>query len=143
LAVTERRRDLDLFGLPEGASAAEIRRAYRRLVLSWHPDRLRRAAPEIHAQATTYLQELNAAYGRLTPPLARAPGAPNPNARRPQSGRRWKSRSRRSVAPPPASSGSGPGLIVVLIAVLVVVFLGVALTVLAVQGADALDPFCR
>ena len=68
IGLTEDHRAYDLFGLPPGASVEEIQREYWRLVMSWHPDHLGRAAPEIRAQATTYLQELNVAYGRLTSP---------------------------------------------------------------------------
>ena len=59
----DRQHAYDLLGLPPGASVGEVRSEYRRLVMSWHPDRLQRAAPDLRAQATAFLQELNAGTG--------------------------------------------------------------------------------
>jgi curved DNA-binding protein CbpA len=67
----EEQRAHDVLGLSPGASMEEIQREYRRLVMSWHPDHLGRAAPDIRAQATAYLKELNVAYGLLTSPTLR------------------------------------------------------------------------
>src|SRR5688572_17240544 len=84
----------DLFGLPADAPVEEIRREYRRLARSWHPDRLERAAPEIRTQATTYLQQLNTAYARLT----------SPNAQ-PSRAQRWEPAQAGSVQPPESQMG--------------------------------------
>jgi molecular chaperone DnaJ len=54
-----------LLGIDAEADAAELRRAWRRLALRWHPDR---AGPS----ATSTFQKLLAAYMVLSEPLARA-----------------------------------------------------------------------
>ncbi len=56
-----------VLGLPPGASDAEIRRAYRRLVSEHHPDKLaaRGAAPETIRLAQQRTQAILAAYERL------------------------------------------------------------------------------
>lgn len=48
-----------VLGISSGASPAELKRAYRRLAMRWHPDR--NDAPE----ATERFKEINAAYERL------------------------------------------------------------------------------
>jgi len=74
-----------LLGIAPGADAGELRRAWRRLALRWHPDR---AGPG----ATPMFQRLHAAYTVLADPTARAvydeqPGgrvvAPAPRRRAP------------------------------------------------------------
>jgi hypothetical protein len=54
-----------LLGLQAGASGAELRKAWRRLALRWHPDR---AGPS----ATETFQRIAAAYVVLADPIARA-----------------------------------------------------------------------
>jgi molecular chaperone DnaJ len=54
-----------LLGMDPEASAAELRRAWRRLALRWHPDR---AGPG----ATATFQKISAAYTVLSDPAARA-----------------------------------------------------------------------
>jgi DnaJ-class molecular chaperone len=89
-----------LLGLDPGANAAELRRAWRRLALRWHPDR---AGPA----ATSTFQKILAAYTVLSDPLARAAydrrrGAPA------------RSRGVRSAhatnAPPAATRRRAPGV---------------------------------
>ncbi|GIX46901.1 MAG: hypothetical protein KatS3mg131_1112 [Candidatus Tectimicrobiota bacterium] len=70
--------DYALLGLPPGAPWVEVRRAYRRLLQQWHPDRWATDAKR-QRQALEVCQRLNAAYARLR---AGAPGAPRrPGAR--------------------------------------------------------------
>jgi curved DNA-binding protein CbpA len=92
--VTQRQRVFDLLGVRPGAPVEEIRRAYRRYVMAWHPDRLNRAAPEIRAEATACLQEINAAYGVLTlpPPRRPRPRRREPAPAGPEGARRRRSR---------------------------------------------------
>jgi molecular chaperone DnaJ len=54
-----------LLGVDAGASAAEVRRAWRRLALRWHPDR---AGPS----AKFIFQTIQAAYKVLADPVTRA-----------------------------------------------------------------------
>jgi len=53
-----------LLELDQGASAQEIRKAYRKLAKVWHPDRLLNDV-ESKARATERLQAINAAYEHL------------------------------------------------------------------------------
>lgn len=83
--------------LPENASAADIRRAYRRLVLLTHPDRT--PDPAAHARYLT----INSAYETLSDPGRRATydfarRAPLP-APEPSSPGRARDRARRPTAP--------------------------------------------
>jgi DnaJ-class molecular chaperone len=53
-----------LLGIDQRASRAELRRAWRRLALRWHPDRAGEAA-------TATFQKIQAAYAVLTDPISR------------------------------------------------------------------------
>jgi WD40 repeat protein len=64
-----------ILGLQPGASQQEIKRAYRRLVKIWHPDRFAQS-PQQRQQAEATLKQLNIAYQvlksyRPPPPRAR------------------------------------------------------------------------
>jgi hypothetical protein len=61
----ERISDLGVFGLPEGATQDEIRKAYRIEVFLTHPDRLQGMSDEFKAHATERLKRVNIAYQRL------------------------------------------------------------------------------
>src|SRR3954471_14574871 len=54
-----------LLGIDSNADHAQVRRAFRRLALRWHPDR---AGPE----ATVTFPKISAAYAVLSDPVARA-----------------------------------------------------------------------
>jgi DnaJ-class molecular chaperone len=128
--LMEERRDYDLFGLPPGASVEEIQREYRRLVMSWHPDHLGRAAPEIRAQATTFLQELNVAYRRLTSPDPRRSWSGHRGPARAGSVRMQGSRPCWSAA---QNAGSAHPLFFVVLALVFLVALGAVLILAALQ----------
>ena len=53
------------------ASAAEIKSAYRKLALKWHPDKHSEDAPEEQAEAEAMFQRLNVANAVLTDPVKR------------------------------------------------------------------------
>ncbi len=52
----------EILGVQKGASEAEIKRAYRKLALEWHPDRNK------SAEATEKFKEINKAYEVLSDP---------------------------------------------------------------------------
>ena len=59
-----------VLGVPFGAEETEVRDAYRRLALQWHPDRFT-LDPDKHAQADEMMRRINAAYEMaLTRPSA-------------------------------------------------------------------------
>ena len=65
--TTERKQDYyDVLGVPRGASADEIKKAFRRLAMQYHPDRNR--SPEAEAR----FKEINEANEVLSDPDRRA-----------------------------------------------------------------------
>lgn len=52
----------EVLGITADSSPAEIKAAYHRKVLLWHPDRLAGMAPELQEVATAKLKEINEAY---------------------------------------------------------------------------------
>ena len=58
------RRHLKTLGLEPGASAAEIKQAYRELARVWHPDRFANA-PQLRDVAQAKMAEINTAYHSL------------------------------------------------------------------------------
>ena len=59
--MDEIKRRLEVLGLKPGATEDEVKKAYRELVMVWHPDRFASDSP-MQARAETKLKELNAAY---------------------------------------------------------------------------------
>lgn len=55
----------DVLGVPRTASQDEIRAAYRRLIMQYHPDRVSGMGPEIIAMAEKRTREINEAYAEL------------------------------------------------------------------------------
>ena len=74
-----------LLGLRPDAARAELRRAWRRLALRWHPDRA-------GSGATATFQKIQAAYAVLSDPMSRA------------------AYDRRQAAPAPAQRGRTPAV---------------------------------
>ena len=73
-----------VLGVPPGASEAEIKAAYRRAALRWHPDRNAASDAAASATAATRFREASEAFERLTSaagPDARAPRERRPRAR--------------------------------------------------------------
>lgn len=62
--IDERERCLELLGLKPGASAQEIKAAYRDLAKVWHPDRFAHDA-RLQEKAQNKLKEINEAYEAL------------------------------------------------------------------------------
>jgi preprotein translocase subunit Sec63 len=128
--LMDEHRAYDLFGLPPGTSVEEIQREYRRLVMSWHPDHLGRAAPEIRAQATTFLQELNVAYGHLTSPK---PWRSWPGHRGPARTGSVRTEGSRPCWSAAQHTGSARPLFLVVLALVFLVALGAVLILGALQ----------
>lgn len=63
--VRRRREALDTLGLPEGASADEVKRSYRDLARKYHPDRVARKAPELSDLASEKFRKVHEAYEYL------------------------------------------------------------------------------
>jgi DnaJ like chaperone protein len=49
-------------GLENGASKEEIKKAYRKLSMQYHPDKVRHLGDEFRAVAEDKMKEINAAY---------------------------------------------------------------------------------
>ena len=97
-----------LLGVEPTATVNEIRRAWRRLALRWHPDRA-------GARTTRFFQKLSAAYEVLSDPAKRAAydrrrGIPaaRPAARPAAAGPSPRASPRRPAPPVPLSRLSGP-----------------------------------
>ena len=56
---------LEILGLEPGASAASIKKAYRRLVLQYHPDKVAHLGAEFRHIAEEKTKEINVAYALL------------------------------------------------------------------------------
>jgi curved DNA-binding protein CbpA len=54
-----------VLGVQESATPEQIKRAYQRLVLQYHPDKVVDLAPELQALAEQRTKEINAAYTAL------------------------------------------------------------------------------
>jgi len=91
-----------LLGIEGDAGAAELRRAWRRLALRWHPDR---AGPG----ATATFQRISAAYAVLSDPVTRAAY----DRRRGAAVRRSAPRSGAAVGVPAAATRRAPGVMLV------------------------------
>lgn len=55
----------DILGVDEQASISEIKAAYRKLTLTYHPDKVQRLSPADQAAASETMKEINAAYKEL------------------------------------------------------------------------------
>lgn len=71
----ESERYYELLGVRRGASAQELKEAYRDLAKVWHPDRFAHD-PRLQQKAQEKLKEINEAYERLT--SGKTPGRPRP-----------------------------------------------------------------
>lgn len=58
-------RALELLGVTAASNPAQVRSAYRRLVIECHPDRLQRATEAVRRNATQQMTKLNEAYRLL------------------------------------------------------------------------------
>ena len=64
-AISEEERYYEVFGLQPGADFAEIRNAYRKLSMKYHPDKVEGLGEEFKRVAEEKMKELNAAYAYL------------------------------------------------------------------------------
>ncbi len=56
----------DILGVSELSTPAEVKQAYRKLIVKWHPDKLSDMAPELQKMATEQTAQINAAYELLS-----------------------------------------------------------------------------
>ena len=111
----------ELLEVPQTASAEEIKRAFRREIAKYHPDKVQHLGQEFQEIAATRAAELTRAYKTLTEPAARAdydaevespaaPAAPRPASQPPSSEPRPEptsaSRHAPEPEPPPSPGGS-------------------------------------
>lgn len=69
-------KDYELLGLQPGATAEDVRRAYRELAKRWHPDRYSDAPPWARLRAEEKFKDLQQAYQRiLSRPLSPRPSS--------------------------------------------------------------------
>jgi hypothetical protein len=94
--IDERERCLELLGLKPGASAQEIKAAYRDLAKVWHPDRFAHDV-RLQEKAQNKLKEINEAYEAL------AAGT----FKRSSSGPRSATESHAQQSAPPSAQQSG------------------------------------
>lgn len=81
--IDDIRRAYAALGLPAGSSSEAVRKRYKTLVKTWHPDRFA-ADPQGQAEAGERLRVINAAYTTLTRRFEPAGGAPpSPGAAKP------------------------------------------------------------
>ena len=96
-----------LLGVAPGASASELKAAYRDLAKVWHPDRFAHD-PRLQQKAQEKLKEINDAYERLASgTTTRRPGTPPPRTSSPP-----RPSATQSAAPPPVDAqprSSAPG----------------------------------
>jgi hypothetical protein len=95
---------LQVLGLAPGASAAQARRAYRKLALLWHPDR-HALNPGRRKQAEERFKVISAAYQHVKAfgtAVPRDPGPPRSSANTSRPGGPYRAATRPSAARPPA-----------------------------------------
>ncbi len=63
--IDEAAKHYATLGLQKGASAAEIKKAYRSLSMQYHPDKVRNLGAEFQKMAEEKMKEINAAYDHL------------------------------------------------------------------------------
>ena len=61
----------EVLGLSENASEAEIKAAYRKLALKWHPDKFATKSQKEREEANQKMKEVNQAYEVLSDPEKR------------------------------------------------------------------------
>ena len=61
-----RRDPYEVLGVPRGAPQDEIRRAYRKLVVKYHPDKVNHLGDEFRILAEKRFKEIQGAYQELT-----------------------------------------------------------------------------
>lgn len=62
----------DILGVPKNASEAEIKKAYRKAAIKWHPDRWSKKSPEEQKHAEDMFKKISSAADVLTDPNKRA-----------------------------------------------------------------------
>ncbi len=58
-------KDYQILEIPSSATDDEVRKAYRRMSMKHHPDKVAHLGPEVQQAATAKFQMVSAAYGRI------------------------------------------------------------------------------
>lgn len=64
-AVNDVQQSLEILGLSKGATAEEVKKAYRKLSMTYHPDKVGHLGDEFKQVAEEKMKEINAAYQLL------------------------------------------------------------------------------
>jgi hypothetical protein len=100
----------DLLGIEANAHADEVKRAFRREIARYHPDKVQHLGPEFQEIAATRAAELTEAYRILMDPPARADYDARMDSGGASAAHRPASPSQRpQPTPPPATSGPARG----------------------------------
>ena len=103
-----------VLGVPPGATDSEIKAAYRKAAMRWHPDRNTASGPEAAAMAERQFKAVNDAYDYLSNSGGRGPGSGSSSsggggASSSQGSGRWRRRPWSSYAASGGHAGGGGG----------------------------------
>jgi DnaJ-class molecular chaperone len=63
--MAEKRDYYEVLGLQKGASEDEIKKAFRKMAMKYHPDKVANAGEDIRQQATEKFRGINEAYEHI------------------------------------------------------------------------------
>ena len=63
--MADKKNYYDILGVDKKASADEIKSAYRKLAMKYHPDKVANAGEEVRKQATEKFRGINEAYEHI------------------------------------------------------------------------------
>ena len=63
--MADKRDYYEVLGLKKGASDDEIKKAFRKMAMKYHPDKVNNAGQEIYEKANEKFREVNKAYEHI------------------------------------------------------------------------------